>query len=297
MRLACCRHEDTVRVGCVREENLVLLPPEFHDVVDVIEAGAAARRLADELLGRRGAESVAIADTLLCSPVRRFRRDVLCTGWNYREHFAEGVGGVPRGPEAVGPTAPTFFGKSPLALTGPFDDIAFDPRISRQWDYEAELALIIGRGGRNVPAQRARDHIWGYCLANDVSMRDLQRQHGGQWLKGKSIDGTTPLGPWVVTADAIEPQDIRLQCLVNGELRQDCSTRQMVFPIETLIAELSFGMTLLSGDVVLTGTPAGVGNARQPPVFLRAGDEMIVRGEGLGQLCNRLVQVADAGTI
>ena len=130
-------------------------------------------------------------------------------------------------------------------------------------------------------------HVWGYTLANDVSQRDLQRAHGGQWLKGKSIDNTMPLGPWIVTADELgDPQDVHLQCLVNDEVRQDASTRQMAFDVATLISELSFGMTLRPGDLLLTGTPAGIGNAREPQVFLQDGDVVTTRSDKLGELRN-----------
>jgi len=133
------------------------------------------------------------------------------------------------------------------------------------------------------------DHVFGYCLANDVSQRDLQRRHGGQWLKGKSIDGTMPLGPFIVTPDELDLPRVRLQCLVNGEERQSAVIAQMAFPIEELIAELSFGMTVRAGDILLTGTPSGVGYARTPPLLLTEGDEVVVRAEGLGELRNRLV--------
>ncbi|MNN57271.1 Ureidoglycolate lyase [compost metagenome] len=149
---------------------------------------------------------------------------------------------------------------------------------------------MLGKGGRSIPAGRAMEHVWGFCLANDVSQRDLQRRHGGQWLKGKSIDGTMPLGPYLVTADEVDLDTLRLQCLVNGQVMQDARVSQMAFPIAELIAELSFGMTLHAGDVIITGTPAGVGNARTPQVFLRDGDEVVVRGTGLGELRNRLTR-------
>jgi 2,4-didehydro-3-deoxy-L-rhamnonate hydrolase len=138
--------------------------------------------------------------------------------------------------------------------------------------------------------------VFGYCLANDISQRDLQRRHGGQWLKGKSIDGTMPLGPYIVTADELDVRKIRLRCEVNGQTLQDAVIAQMAFPIEELIAELSFGMTLHPGDVILTGTPSGVGNAREPQLFLKDGDEVVVRGEGLGELRNVLTARDLAGT-
>jgi 2,4-diketo-3-deoxy-L-fuconate hydrolase len=138
-------------------------------------------------------------------------------------------------------------------------------------------------------------HVFGYCLANDISARDLQRRHGGQWLKGKTIDGTCPLGPYVATPDELDLPKVRLTCLVNGDMRQDAVIAQMAFPLPELIAELSFGMTLHPGDVILTGTPSGVGHARNPPAFLNEGDEVITRGEGLGELRNRMVRVDLAG--
>jgi 2,4-diketo-3-deoxy-L-fuconate hydrolase len=131
--------------------------------------------------------------------------------------------------------------------------------------------------------------VFGFCLANDVSARDLQRRHGGQWLKGKSIDGTMPLGPCLVTRDEIDLGAVRLECFVNGDKRQDALVSQMAFAVPELIAELSFGMSLNAGDVLLTGTPAGVGYARTPPMFLQAGDEVVVRGSGLGELRNSVV--------
>jgi 2,4-diketo-3-deoxy-L-fuconate hydrolase len=152
------------------------------------------------------------------------------------------------------------------------------------------LALVIGAGGRSIAATDAQKHIWGYCLANDISQRDLQRRHGGQWLKGKSIDATMPIGPYLVTADEVDPTQIRLQCRLNGQVMQDALVSQMAFPIPELIAELSFGMTLNPGDLIITGTPAGVGNARDPQIFLKPGDELIVSGTGLGELHNRIVE-------
>src|SRR6202043_442704 len=149
------------------------------------------------------------------------------------------------------PGAPAFFTKSPDVVIGPADPIAFDLRISRKWDYEAELVVVIGKAGRSIPANRAMDHIFGFCLADDISQRDLQRRHGGQWLKGKSIDATMPIGPYLVTADEIDPTQIRLQCRLNGEVMQDALVSQMAFAIPELIAEVSFGMTLNAGDLVI----------------------------------------------
>jgi 2,4-diketo-3-deoxy-L-fuconate hydrolase len=295
MKFACVDYEGKARTACVSSDMLILLPAVFGDVLDIIEGGPDALAVAARLSADKAALSVDLATAQLLSPVRRFRRDVLCTGWNYWDHFEEGHGRR-EGQDVPRPKAPTFFGKSPFTVVGPRTDIVCDSAVSSQWDYEAELAIVIGRQGRDIPANKAWEYVWGYCLANDVSARDLQRRHGGQWLKGKSIDGTMPLGPWITTADSFDPQNIRLQCLINGEIRQDASTRQMAFPIPTLIEELSFGMTLFPGDVLLTGTPSGVGNARTPQVFLGAGDQMIVRGEGLGELNNMVATVSGETT-
>ncbi len=289
MRFVTARVNGTERPGLVAGNEIVPLPSSFADLVGFIEAGEAALAETARLAGERSAERVPLADAELLAPIRRFRRDVLCTGWNYWDHFEEGQGRR-EGQDVERPKAPTFFTKSPDAVIGPRDPIGYDPRISEKWDYEAELVVVIGRAGRSIPAARAHEHVFGYCLANDVSQRDLQRRHGGQWLKGKSIDGTTPLGPMIVTPDELDIRSMRLQCFLNGAKMQDAAIAQMAFSIPELISELSFGMTLRPGDILLTGTPSGVGYARNPPVFLKEGDEIVTRADGIGELRNRVVR-------
>jgi len=293
MRYVNLRHDGGERLGLVVGDQIVLLLPCAGDLVAFIGLPHSERQSLIVASLDKGVR-LPLAGASLAAPVRRFRRDVLCTGWNYWDHFEESKG-KREGQDVDRPKAPTFFTKSPDVVIGPQDDIAFDARISLKWDYEAEIAIIIGKGGRSIPRSRAHEHIFGFCLANDVSQRDLQRRHGGQWLKGKSIDGTMPLGPHVVTPDEIDLPKVRLQCLLNGELMQNAVAAQMAFPVDELIAELSFGMTLHPGDVLLTGTPSGIGNAREPPIFLKAGDEVAVRAEGLGELRNRLVEHDLAG--
>jgi 2,4-didehydro-3-deoxy-L-rhamnonate hydrolase len=278
MKYVMVAYDGTERPGVLEGDSVLLL--DATDLTEVIESGA-------EPTG----EKVAFAADVLRAPLRRFRRDILCTGWSYWDHFEESKG-KREGQDVDRPEHPTFFTKGPDVVIGPYDDIAWDPAISAKWDYEAEVALVIGKAGKNIAVDDALGHVWGYTLANDVSQRDLQRAHGGQWLKGKSIDDTMPLGPWIVTADEVgDPQDIHLQCLVNDEVRQDASTRQMAFDVATLISELSFGMTLRPGDLLLTGTPAGIGNAREPQVFLQEGDVVVTRSDKLGSLRNRVTRV------
>jgi 2,4-diketo-3-deoxy-L-fuconate hydrolase len=293
MRFANIRLNGQERAGVLSGDEIALFAPAAGDLVQLVSADTAVRNATVRKALESG-ERVSVESVQLAAPIRRFRRDVLCTGWNYWDHFEEGRG-KREGQDVERPKAPTFFSKSPDAVIGPNDAIAFDPRISLRWDYEAELAIIIGKGGRSIPNAKALDHIFGYCLANDISQRDLQRRHGGQWLKGKSIDGTMPLGPVIVTPDELDVPKIRLQCEVNGRLLQDAVVAQMAFPIEELIAELSFGMTLHPGDVIITGTPSGVGNAREPQLFLQAGDEVVVRGDGIGELRNRMTVYDLAG--
>ncbi|SEQ20564.1 2-keto-4-pentenoate hydratase/2-oxohepta-3-ene-1,7-dioic acid hydratase (catechol pathway) [Faunimonas pinastri] len=288
MKFVSLRSAGRIVPGIVAGEEIVDLSDRFPDLVSLIEGGPEALDVARGAMESRTVSRIALEGAELVAPITRFRRDVLCTGWNYWDHFEEGRA---ERPTQDRPKAPTFFNKSPDTVVGPYDPVAIDPSFSETWDYEAELALVFGRTARSIPAGEAFAHVFGYCLANDVSQRDLQRRHGGQWNKGKSIDGTMPLGPMLVTADEIDPQALRLQCILNGETMQDATTAQMAFSIPELIAELSFGMTVRAGDVVLTGTPSGVGQSRKPPVFLRDGDVMVTRGEGIGEMRNLVRQV------
>lgn len=263
-----------------------VLPADAPSPDDVVRAPAAR-----DVVARLAADAprTVVDELALLVPLTRFNRDILCTGWNYWDHFEESKGKREGQDPAERPARPTFFTKSPLTAIGPRDPIAFDPELSGKWDYEAELALVIGRAGRSIPEEKALDHVAGYLIANDVSQRDLQRAHGGQWLKGKSIDGTMPLGPWVTTVDDVpDVHDLEIRFELDGTVLQSARTRQMAFSIGRIIAELSSGMTLLPGDVVLTGTPSGIGNAREPQVFLEEGQELVTVVEHLGELRNRV---------
>ncbi|MGZ7042151.1 MAG: fumarylacetoacetate hydrolase family protein [Thermoanaerobaculia bacterium] len=278
----------------VSDDEAVVLPDRYADLVAFIEGGDEARADAAAHVHRADCERIRLDGAVIGSPITRFRRDVLCCGWNYWDHFYESQG-KREGQDVPRPNAPTFFTKSPDTVIGPFDDIAFDERVSKKWDYEAEIAIVFGKTGRSIAADRAWDHVFGLTLANDISQRDLQRRHGGQWLKGKSIDRTMPLGPVIVTPDELDVPNLQIELLLNGQTMQSARAGQMAFSIEELIAELSFGMTVHAGDVLLTGTPSGIGNAREPQVFLKESDEVVVRVPGIGELRNRLANADLAG--
>ena len=290
MKLASFTLNGVRRAGVVdeAEQSVALLPQAVGTVDDIVRGGPPALDAARAALD--GARRTPLAEVRLESPLHRFNRDILCTGWNYWDHFYESQGKRQGQDPVARPTRPTFFTKGPDTVIGPADDIAYDAELSAQWDYEAEIALVIGRDGRSIPEDRALDHVFGYLVANDVSQRDLQRAHGGQWLKGKSIDATMPLGPWLTTADEVADRSgLQVQCEVNGVLLQNASSAQMAFPFARIVAELSQGMTLRAGDVVLTGTPSGIGSAREPQIFLGHGDTVVTRVSGLGELRNKVV--------
>jgi 2-keto-4-pentenoate hydratase/2-oxohepta-3-ene-1,7-dioic acid hydratase in catechol pathway len=224
-----------------------------------------------------------IADVTLLAPVIP-RKNVFCVGRNYLGH-AEEISRA-RGIELKLPAVPTFFTKAPTSITRAEAVLSLSPAISQQYDWEAELAVIVGKRCRDVSKEHALDVIFGYTCLNDVTARDLQNAHV-QWFKGKSLDEACPMGPWIVSADEISnPQNLRVSMRVNGEVKQDANTAAMIFPIAEIIASLSRGMTLEPGDVIATGTPEGVGFARTPPEFLKNGDMMEVEIEGVGTLRN-----------
>jgi len=229
-----------------------------------------------------------IGEVELEAPIPAPCRNLFCVGWNYLPHFDEGRG-KREDQERDLPEYPTFFTKTTTTVCGPGSDIPFDPAFSDQIDYEAELAVIIGRQGRSIPAEVAMQYVFGYTVANDITARDIQRRHGGQWFKGKSMDQSCPMGPWIVTAEEMpNPRNLGIRCHVNGVEKQNSNTKHMYFPVAELIAELSLGMTLLPGDILLTGTPEGVGQWREPPEFLRTGDEVTVTVSDIGDLTNKV---------
>jgi 2-keto-4-pentenoate hydratase/2-oxohepta-3-ene-1,7-dioic acid hydratase in catechol pathway len=235
--------------------------------------------LAATLIARPGVPSLPLASLTLLLPFRP-TKNVFCLGANYADHAKEG------GHER--PQAPIYFTKSAVALAGPYDDIEVDPTLTRNLDWEIELAVVVGRGGRHIPAGQALAHVFGYTVINDVSARDIQHSRG-QWFLGKNLHRSSPIGPWVVTADEIpDPQKLDLELRVNGAVKQKTSTRNMIFSIVDAIVDLSRHLALESGDVIATGTCSGVGAARTPPEFLREGDLLETEIPAIGTLRNRI---------
>lgn len=217
-------------------------------------------------------------------------RNVFCVGKNYHEHAAEFARSGFDTSAAKGetaPAAPVVFTKAPSTVVGTGDEVMPFTELTRQLDYEAELAVVIGKPGRGIRPEDAWDHVWGYTIVNDVTARDLQQKHR-QWFIGKSMDTFCPMGPWIVTADEVDATNLTVKCWINGELRQDAVTSDLIFDIPTIIATLSAGMTLKAGDVIATGTPAGVGIGFSPPRFLVPGDLMKIEIGGIGTLENRI---------
>jgi 2-keto-4-pentenoate hydratase/2-oxohepta-3-ene-1,7-dioic acid hydratase in catechol pathway len=257
---------------------------DFSTMLGIIRGGAAARKALDALTARPPSATLAMTEVKLHAPIPRPAKNVFCVGWNYLEHFEEGAKKLQDNREL--PQWPVFFSKAPTAVNGPYDPIPFDPAISTSLDWEVELGVVIGPGGKNIKADDALKHVWGYTVINDFSWRDLQRRHGGQWHKGKSLDGSCPMGPVIVTADSLDHANLRVTCRVNGVTKQDSNTKFLYFKLPRLIQDLSAGMTLEAGDILSTGTPEGVGFARNPPEFLKPGDLVETEIEAIGTMRN-----------
>ena len=230
-------------------------------------------------------EPLVLGDVKLLAPIVP-HKNVFCVGRNYLAHAEEGARAA--GVELKLPSVPTFFTKPPTAIANPGATLHLDGSITKEYDYEAELGIVIGSRVRDVKEEHALAAIFGYTCVNDVTARDLQKAHV-QWFKGKSLDETCPIGPWVVTADEVgDAQSLAIKLSVDGTVKQDGNTRMMIFDIKKIIASLSRGMTLEPGDVISTGTPDGVGFARTPPEFLANGNVVEIDIEKVGVLRNRV---------
>ncbi len=282
MRLVTFRRaEGEPQAGVIRAGEVVsLVPSGYPDVLSVLRGGAGTLRQIEAVVSSPPTGAVFPLDEVrLLAPVPRPTK-LICIGLNYRDHAEE--------TKMALPSVPTVFVKFATAVIGPGEAIVL-PKASTRPDYEAEFAFVIGKGGRHIPAEAWREHVFGYTMLNDVSARDVQTATS-QWTMGKSFDTFAPMGPWLVTADEIpDPHALDIRLTLNGAVMQDSNTRNLIFGVPELVAYLSSVFTLEAGDVVSTGTPAGVGFARKPPVYLRAGDQVEISVSGLGELRNYVV--------
>jgi 2-keto-4-pentenoate hydratase/2-oxohepta-3-ene-1,7-dioic acid hydratase in catechol pathway len=317
MRLVTFRSEKGDRPGLVVGERVVDLPQAIagakaqglvgedvaipNSLLDVIAGGADLRRACETVLGQVGSDGLAaacspLAGVTLLAPIPRPAKNVFCVGSNYRAHVTESSRAQDK--KDVVPEYPVFFTKPPTAVIGPGDVIRLDPSVSEKMDYEVELGVVIGKAGRNIPAAAAMGHVFGFTIINDITARDLQRRHGGQFLKGKGLDGSCPMGPQIVTIDELDDfDDLAISLTVNGETRQDGNTGSMIFTIPRLLESLSEGLTLEPGDLLATGTPSGVGYAMDPPSFLQDGDLVSCALERIGELTNTVRDVSKVASV
>ena len=290
MRLLTYERDGGARLGLLAGDRVIdaadadadaALPP---DMLAFIEQGDDALDRARKVIADPAAlgRATPVAGVRLLAPIPRPARNIVCVGLNYAEHASESnvTMGIPE--HAV------YFTKPPSTVIGPEALVPLHANVSRRVDWEVELVVVIGRRGRDIPEEQAIDYVFGYTVGNDVTARDLQARHQ-QWYKGKGLDGFCPLGPWIVTKDELrDPQDLHLSLRVNGETKQDAHTSDMIFGVAKLIAVWSLGMTLEPGDLLMTGTPSGVGFARKPPEYLQAGDVMEAEIDGIGLLRNAM---------
>ena len=301
MKLVTCIHEGRTLTGMWFDDRVLDLAAagrrmneaaDMSSMLAIIRGGEASLAALQRMDSRRDEFTDAWLDASLVrlmAPIPAPARNVFCVGRNYADHVKEGY--VKAGKEVKLPEVPQFFTKATGAVNGPNGEVRLDPRVTRLLDYEVELAVVIGSAGRDIPSARAYEHVFGYCVLNDMTARDLQRRHE-QWFKGKSLDTTCPLGPCIVDRAALgDPTTLELSLTVNGEERQRAKVAQMIFDIPTIIASLSAGLTLQPGDIIATGTPAGVGYAMTPPRALTGGDLVVAKVDRIGELRNLVVEV------
>jgi 2-keto-4-pentenoate hydratase/2-oxohepta-3-ene-1,7-dioic acid hydratase in catechol pathway len=278
MRFVTFEFEGKARPGLVTGEEIVDLSEQgFGSLLEVIE-GISEKRIDPAKFSPSDRTHKLLAVKLM-APIPKPRK-FICVGLNYLDHAKESNLEIPK--------VPTIFSKFATSVIGPGDNIVL-PKVSNAPDYEAEFAVIIGRGGRHIQKQNWRGHVFGYTIVNDVSARDYQRATT-QWLMGKTFDTFGPMGPWIVTADEIaDPHGVDIRTEINGEVLQNSNTRELIFKIPELLEFLSSVFTLEPGDVLSTGTPAGVGFARTPPRWLKPGDDVVVKIAGIGELRNPVV--------
>ena len=288
MKIAAYRDGRQVRAGIVSPDLQSILPVELPDADHALGALRLVERMAQADAVLAAGAPIAMDAVQLVAPLPRPRRNIFCVGKNYHAHAKEfASSGFDSSAKSGGdiPQHPIIFTKVPECVIASGADIVIPAAVSTAIDYEAELAVVIGRGGKGITRADAMKHVWGYTIVNDVTARDWQSRHQ-QWDMGKSFDTFCPMGPWLVSADELDATQTRVRCWVNGELRQDASTRDLIFDIPTLIETLSAGITLYPGDVIATGTPVGVGIGFKPPKYLVPGDVVRIEIDGIGVLEN-----------
>lgn len=288
MKLVTYNFNGETKVGAVQDDSVIDLSMVAPDMLHLIASGPEGLARAQAQV-TAASSATPLASVRLLAPIPTPPRNVMCLGLNYASHAEESQRA--KGWNLETPPAPIIFTKAPSSVNGPYDDIPFDANVSEMIDWEAEMAVVIGRSGKNISREDAMAYVFGYTVINDVSARDLQRQHN-QFFKGKSLDGYCPMGPWIVTAGEIpDPYTLNVACRVNGVTKQESDTSYMIFDIADIIYHLSRGMTLVTGDVIATGTPGGVGFARQPPEYLKPGDIVECEVENIGKIRNRITAV------
>ncbi|HXC80196.1 MAG TPA: fumarylacetoacetate hydrolase family protein [Candidatus Acidoferrum sp.] len=301
MRLLMFDHGDGPRLGVLAASSSDIVidltelakatgsTPPPANLIALIDAGEAGMASVKQLVAKLKPSAAApitqsVADVRVLAPLDPPRGNVIAIGRNYAKHAVETAA------KGETPKPPTVFSKAITSITGPNEDIPIDPGVSEEIDWEVELGVVIGKAGVNITREDALEHVFGYTVINDVTARDIQSDWGGQYFKGKSLDASCPSGPWVVTPDEVEdPQALNLRLTVNGVLKQDGTTSEMIHPVDSIIEWVSVGMTLLPGMMIATGTPDGVGFARKPPEFIHVGDMVEAEVEGIGTLRNRFV--------
>lgn len=278
------------QVGLLSADDKQLTPIDLspqqaaRGVLSIIDLLAAGQKIPPS-----SGPAVDLDAVQLDAPVPVPRRNIWCVGRNYHAHAKELSSSVFKDNNADPNSWPIVFTKVPECVVGPHDEVLIPAvEVSAQIDYEAELAVVIGKGGKNITRAAAMDHVFGYTIVNDVTARDVQIRHQ-QWDMGKSFDTFCPMGPWIVTSDEFDGSSTRIRCWVNDELRQDGKTADLIFDIPTLIETCSRGITLYPGDIIATGTPSGVGMGMKPPRYLKQGDRVRIEIEGLGSIDNRFV--------
>lgn len=285
MRLVSYEYKGRMSVGVLVQDSVVSLDAIAPDMQTLIGLGEQGFTQVQQII-KLSAESVPLNQVTLLAPIPRPNKNIFALGRNYAEHHKESIGAWG---DKMGP--PIVFSKAPTSVNAPFGNITIDPAVSVEVDWEVELALIIGKRARKIAQKDALNYVYGYMVLNDVSARDLQNRTS-QFFVGKSIDGYCPMGPWIVTADKIsDPQNLNLRCRVNGIIKQEGNTRDMIYSIAYIIEDLTRLMTLEPGDIITTGTPAGVGFVRNPPEFLKPGDVLESEVEKIGMLRNKVVGV------